>query len=150
MAGVLPAVWWTRVFRPAQILNAFPRNRLISVFILYAKRPKNTIKISNSYENHLAYTRVPVPPYVVLFHTLFLIDTHFPKSMPLPFADGLRHGSHGAKGTPASGLKQNHHNQAYQGRCQHQAIEAEAELSNPIRYHACRICPAPGLSLIHI
>lgn len=45
MAGVLPAAWWTRVIRPAQIFNAYPRNRFISVFILYGKYYKITIKI---------------------------------------------------------------------------------------------------------
>lgn len=62
----------------------------------------------------------------------------------LDFADGLGHGSHRAERAPCPGFVQRHDNQAYQGGGQHDAVETEAELGNPIGYRPGSISPAPG------
>ena len=43
MAGVLPAVWWTRVLRPAHIFVVHMHNRSSSVLIVYAIISKKSI-----------------------------------------------------------------------------------------------------------
>ena len=65
MAGVLPAVWWTRVLRPAHIFIVHIHNRSSSVLIVYAiisKKSINYTDISGSVwakgKKHRAYLAV--------------------------------------------------------------------------------------------
>ena len=60
------------------------------------------------------------------------------------FADHLGHGTHGAEAAPGSGLEQGIHHQTDDGGSQHDAVEAETELGNPVRDRSCGIGPAPG------
>ena len=60
------------------------------------------------------------------------------------FADSLRHRSHRAEGAPGAGTEEQHEDEADEGRSEHEAVEAEAELGDPIGEEALCVCPAPG------
>ena len=55
----------------------------------------------------------------------------------------LRHGSHGAEGTPCTGLVEHHDDEADEQRGQHEAVKAEAELGYPVCHRSGGVGPAP-------
>ena len=58
-------------------------------------------------------------------------------------ANPLRHGSHGAEGTPCTGLVEHHDDEADEQRGQHEAVKAEAELGYPVCHRSGSVGPAP-------
>ena len=79
----------------------------------------------------------------VMTATLSSISNRAVCSLVFDFANHLGHGSHGAEAAPCAGLEENIYPEADDGGGEHQAVEAEAELGNPISNRAGGISPAP-------
>ena len=61
----------------------------------------------------------------------------------LDFTNHLGHCTHRTEAAPGSGFEQNIHRKPNDGGCQHQAVEAKAELGDPIRYSTRGVSPPP-------
>ena len=59
-------------------------------------------------------------------------------------ADKLGHGAHGAEAAPGSGLEQHIYRQTDDGGGEHDAVEAEGVLGDPVGDGSCGVGPAPG------